>query len=157
MLRSIAGKSSLNLHFRQLLAVFLTSFDSSAILSAAQPKNMKPSLIYGGLSHKTHIQFIRKFYLLGFQNVFVLGLLLTTTLKCKLYIPPIPRVPILVTLLFYLPIGLLPSSTLDSFFIYYNCLLSVSSHQNMNPMRAGLLFCVPTVQHIRTWHIAVIK
>lgn len=44
------------------------------------------------------------------------------------YLPPIPTVPILVTLLFYLPTGLLTSSTLDSFFIYYSCLLSVSSH-----------------------------
>ena len=88
MFRSITGKSSLNLHFRQLLAVFLTSFDSSAILSAARPKHMKPSLIYGDLAHKTHIQFIRKFYLLGFQTVFVLGLLLTTTLKCRLNICP---------------------------------------------------------------------
>lgn len=88
MFRSITGKSSLNLHFRQLLAVFLTSIHSSAVLSAAQPKNMKPSLIYGDLAHKTHIHFIRKFYLLGFQYVFVLGLLLTTTLKCKLNITP---------------------------------------------------------------------
>lgn len=157
MLRSIAGKSSLNLHFRQLLAVFLTSVDSSAILSAAQPKNMKPSLIYGGLSQDAYL--VHQEILFAWVSKCICTW--TTSYRYSkiqtVYVPPIPGVPILVTLLFYLPTGLLPSSTLDSFFIYYSCLLSVSSRQNMNPVRAGLLFCVPRVQHIRTWHIAVIK
>lgn len=138
MFRSITGKSSLNLHFRQLLAVFLTSVDSSAILSAAQPKNMKPSLIYGDLSQDTYP--IHQEILFAWVSKCICTWT-TSYHYSKMqteYLPPIATVPILVTLLFYLPTGLLTSSTLDRFFIYYSCLLSVSSHQNMNPTRAGL-------------------
>ena len=128
MFRSITGKSSLNLHFRSLLAVFLPSVDSSAILSAAQPKPWSHPW-FMAISLTRHISN-------SSGNVFawVSKCICTWTTSYHYskmqteYLPPIPTVPILVTLLFYLPTGLLTSSTLDSFFIYYNCLLSVSSH-----------------------------
>lgn len=70
---------------------------------SAQPNKLKPSLTYGALSHKTDIQFIRKFYLPGLQNVSILDYFFPLLyLKHKLNLSlPFPTIPILVTLLLF--------------------------------------------------------